>query len=123
MGNFGEERRKEHRLRSYLAGQAVFNGRASTVDCLLRNISDDGAKITFSDGVALPVEFEITIPRRGETKRSRVVWRTQKEAGLKFLPPPSATFLSLEAARQVRKLKEDRDALSRRVAELSEPTY
>lgn len=118
-----EERRKVHRLRSYLAGQAVFNGRASTVDCLLRNISDDGAKIAFSDGVALPVEFEITIPRRGETKRSRVVWRTQKEAGLQFLPPLSATFLSLEAARQVRKLKEERDALSRRVAQLSEPTY
>ena len=49
-----EERRRYQRLRTYLGARAVFNRRASTVDCLIRNLSEDGARIDFAEGVAIP---------------------------------------------------------------------
>ncbi len=116
-----EERRIGQRCRTYLGGQVVFNGRASTADCLLRNLSSEGAKLVFGDGAAIPVEFEITIRSRAETRRARLVWRNETQAGIQFLRSESETVVSLEAVRQIRKLEIEREALARRVAQLCEP--
>lgn len=115
-----EDRRKNQRGPTYLAAQIVFNGRASTTDCLVRNLSSQGAKIAFGDGVAIPGEFEITIHRRAETRRVRIVWRNETQAGIHFLHSASKTFVSLEAARRIHKLEADKEALTQRVAQLSE---
>lgn len=117
-----EDRRKSQRGQTYLGGQIVFNGRASTLDCLIRNFSSEGAKISFGDGVALPLEIEVTIHRRAETRRARIVWRNETQAGIQFIRSASENFVSLDAARQIRKLEAERDALTRRVAELSQPS-
>lgn len=121
MGDIVEERRKTQRGRTYLGGRIVFNARASTIDCLVRNISSEGAKISFAEGVAIPGEFEVTIHRKAETRRARIVWRNETQAGIVFLRSASEKFVSLEAARRIRKLEAEREALTQRVAQLSEP--
>lgn len=116
-----EERRKSRRGRTFLGAQIVFNNRRSSLDCLVRNLSGDGAKIAFADGVAIPSDFELTIHQTTETRRARSVWRNETEAGVLFLGAASEKFVSLEAARRIKKLETERDALSRRVAQLDEP--
>lgn len=116
------ERRKQHRWRSYLGGQAVFNARCSTFDCLVKNVSEKGVKLVFDSPASLPSEFELSIPRKGEVRQVRVIWRHELEAGVSFVERNPASIISIEIARNIRKLEAERDTLRRRVAQLSEST-
>lgn len=117
-----EERRKTFRGRTYLGGQVAFDNSRSAADCLVRNLSPEGAKIVFSAPTAIPNEFELTIPRKGDSRGVRVVWRDENEAGVVFLANDSGFVASIEAGRKIRRLEVERDALARRVAQLSGPT-
>jgi PilZ domain len=114
------DRRKVHRGRCYLGGQVVFNNRFSTMDCLVRNFSEAGAKIVFTNPATIPGEFDLSIRQRN-SRRAHIVWRSETEAGVAFLPSRSSSVVSIEAALKIRKLEAERDALVRRVAQLSEP--
>lgn len=114
------DRRKEHRGRTYLGGQAVFNNRWSTIDCLVRNMSESGARLEFPGSVFLPEEFELVIRQRGNSRRVRIAWREAKSLGISFLDPDFGPVVPIELARQIRKLKAERDMLAQRVRDLSE---
>jgi PilZ domain len=114
------DRRKIHRGRSYLGGQVVFNHRFSTMDCLVKNFSETGAKIVFTNPAAIPGEFDLVIWQKN-SRRARIVWRNETEAGVAFLPSQSSNVVSIEAALKMRKIEAERDALSRRVAQHIEP--
>jgi hypothetical protein len=116
-----EERRKSQRLRTYLGGTIAFNNRYSTLECLVRNLSPEGARLAFPHPVVLPLEFDLQIRNRGESRRGRLVWRDETQAGIILSAPDLGSVVSIEAARRLRKLEADRDQLARRVAELSEP--
>jgi hypothetical protein len=116
-----EERRKLHRGRTYLGGRIVFNNRCSTLDCLVRNLSQDGAKVVFSHAVAVPGEFDVAIHRKGESRRARVVWRDETHAGIRFLDSVCDNVVSIESALRFTQLHAQREALARRIAELTEP--
>jgi hypothetical protein len=56
------------------------------IDCLVRNMSRNGAKLVFKARCfCLPGEFELMLPQKGESRRARIVWRQQDEAGIAFL--------------------------------------
>jgi hypothetical protein len=78
------ERRVAPRQRSFLHGRIIFNNRRSSVDCLIRDISDRGAKLKFSEAVAIPEVIELFIPSKDETYKARVQWRSGDEAGVEF---------------------------------------
>jgi uncharacterized small protein (DUF1192 family) len=54
------------------------------MDCVIRDLSESGARIALSDAVALPEVIELDIPQRELRRRARVVWRRNDEAGLCF---------------------------------------
>jgi hypothetical protein len=114
------ERREYQRGRTYLGGRLAFNNQYCTIDCLVRNMSQNGAKLAFEGTVLLPGEFDLMLPQKGESRRARVVWRQQDEAGITFLQPAGQGVVSIEMARRVKKLEADRAALAARVAELTE---
>jgi hypothetical protein len=58
------ERRQDFRRRVYYGGRLAFNDRKSTLDCIVRNFSQVGAKIETNGGAILPDELDITIERR-----------------------------------------------------------
>lgn len=116
-----EDRRKTFRGRTYLGGQIAFNDRCSTADCLVRNLTPEGAKIVFSAPPTIPAEFDLAIPRKGDSRRSRIVWRGEMEAGVVFLPSDAVAVVPLGTARKIRRLEAEREDLARRVAQLSEP--
>ncbi|ABE62423.1 hypothetical protein Nham_1603 [Nitrobacter hamburgensis X14] len=116
-----KDQRRSNRRRTYLAGRIVFNGRASTMDCLVRNLSRNGAMLEFYGSVIPHHEVDLCILRRGESRRARLVWCEGVHAGVFIEQPDSASVSTIETARLIRKLKADRETLARRVAQLTEP--
>jgi hypothetical protein len=115
------ERRKIPRTRTYLGGLVVFNERFSSMERLVRNMSHHGARLVFGGPAEIPAEFDIMIRKRGESRRAQVVWRQETEAGVSFERPEERRVVSIEAARRIRALEVEREALQKRVAQLSEP--
>ena len=78
------ERRSSVRQKSFLRGCVYFNKRRNSLDCLIRDISSEGARIIFSDTVNVPDLIELYIPQKEQTVRARVQWRHGDEIGLAF---------------------------------------
>jgi PilZ domain-containing protein len=78
------ERRRSARQKSFLRGCVYFNKRRNAFDCLIRDISDAGARIIFSDTVSIPDIVDLYIPQKEQTVRAHVQWRHGDEIGLVF---------------------------------------
>jgi hypothetical protein len=78
------ERRRVTRQKSFLRGCVYFDRRRGALECLIRDISDYGARIIFSDNVTVPDAVELHIPQRQKTLRAVVQWRRGDEIGLSF---------------------------------------
>jgi hypothetical protein len=78
------ERRSSTRQKSFLQGRIYFNNRRSSIDCLIRDYSETGARLKFSESVAVPEAIELYIPNKEETHRARVQWRSGDEMGIAF---------------------------------------
>ena len=78
------ERRIATRTRSFLQGRIFFNSRRSSVDCLIRDYSETGAKLKFSESITVPEAIELYIPNREVIHRARVQWRAGDEMGVAF---------------------------------------
>lgn len=85
-----QNKRTNHRTRTFLKGKVVFNNGMSTVDCLVRNMSGTGAKVEVTGSVPLPDVFELQIPQKGETVRVHLRWRRGDEVGVEFGADPGS---------------------------------
>src|SRR4051812_14497247 len=82
MGEPMPERRSSTRQKSFLQGRIYYNNRRASVDCLVRDISDTGAKLVFSSAVTIPDVVEIYLSNKDEVRRARVQWRRGDEVGI-----------------------------------------
>ena len=113
-----DERRKGKRSRSLLGARIVFNNRASTFDCTVRNISETGARLVFGGPVSAPDEFDLVISQKERTYRCRIAWRNANEMGVTFLDAPAQAGAD-EAARKIKALEDETAALKRRIMQLT----
>lgn len=119
-----DESRTNGRMRAMLGAQIAFNNRNSTIDCIVRDISSTGARLSLSDTVALPEEFELFVPQRGKTYKARLRWRTREGAGVELLreganaPPARAPIV--ESGRRLAELESENAALHLKVLELTQ---
>jgi hypothetical protein len=79
-----DERRKSSRQKSFLHGCIYFNNRRSAIDCLVRDISQEGARLVFSQTATIPDLIELHIPQKDQTLRAHVHRRTPGEVGVTF---------------------------------------
>jgi hypothetical protein len=115
-----QDRRKTARMRTYFGGQIAFNQRSSVMDCLVRNVSPDGAKLIFTSTAAVPQEFDLAIRKDARTLRARVIWREADEAGVAFVRPEAASApIPIDIARRLRECESEKAALLRRIEQLS----
>lgn len=114
------ERRTSQRRRTYLGGVIAYNSRSCTIECLVRDLSPSGAMIAIPSTISLPGEFEIAIHKQGESRPARTIWLTETRAGIQFYEHPT-NVISLEAARRIRTLEEERRTLTRRIDEWTGP--
>jgi len=100
-----------------------FHKRRSAIDCLIRDISDQSARIIFSGAVNVPDIVDLYIPLKEETVGARVQWRRGDEVGLAFRdtetarpasPPPQFGDL----AQRVAELEAEVTALRRTLKQL-----
>ena len=111
------------RQRSFLQGRIYFNNGRSSVDCLIRDLSETGARLKFSDAITTPEVLELHIPNKQETHRAQVQWRRGDEIGVAFVrDEPTGAALSAAAAgdltQRVQQLENDVSTLRRLVNEL-----
>lgn len=91
------------RQRSFLRATINFNNACSTFDCLIRDISPEGARLDFSGAVSTPDVIDLHIPQKEQTLYARVMWRNGEEVGVKF-SNPSATDELTEADKLTRRV-------------------
>ena len=103
-----------------MGGSVAFNNRWSTMECLVRDMSPHGARLEFAEPAFLPDDLDLIIPLRSYSRRVRVVWRDRRSVGVTFVEQESATVIPIDTARQIRRLKDERDALARRVKQLTD---
>jgi PilZ domain-containing protein len=101
-----DERRTATRQRSFLRGRIYYNNRLNSVDCLIRDISPTGARLTFSGTVSIPDVVDLYIPQKEQTLRATVHWRNGDELGVTFAdanaaatPQPAANNLAERVTR------------------------
>ena len=111
-----DERRRSTRSRSLLGARIVFNNRASTLDCTVRNISEQGARLVLGAAVAVPDEFDLVISQKERTHRCRIAWRTANEIGVAFRDAPDDPS---DTAQKIKALEDEKAALKRRIVQLT----
>jgi uncharacterized small protein (DUF1192 family) len=79
------ERRNSRRTKSFLRGFVYVSRKRGALSCLIRDMSEKGARIIFSDTVTLPDVFDLYIPQRDHNIRARVQWRRNDEIGVAFV--------------------------------------
>ncbi len=82
-----DERRMRPRSRM-LRGAKLFFGKSSTVDCVVRNLTNVGAGIEIQNTIHLPNELEMTFDAGRSIRPCRIVWRTLTRVGLEFYEVP-----------------------------------
>jgi hypothetical protein len=111
--------RKWLRVKTFLRATVYFNNRKSSLDCIVRDISDGGARLALSEAALVPDTFEVHIPQKNRTHVGDVRWRRGEEMGLEFhsasrTEEPETPQLA-DLLRRVKRL-ESEVAMLRRVA-------
>ena len=116
-----EHRRRAPRQKSFLRGMVYFNNRRSSFDCLIRDITPEGARLVFSSSVSTPDVIELYIPQKEQTLTARVMWRHGEEIGLSFAHAAAAPDQPAETgdlAQRVARLEAEIATLKRVVKKL-----
>ena len=76
--------RSSERRRSIIGGRIRLPNKSSTFDCLIRDLSPTGARLTLDSAPLLPLEFELEIPKQKIVYQCELRWRSQDAVGVHF---------------------------------------
>ena len=119
------ERRQASRQKSFLRGLVYLGNSPSAVNCLVRDMSETGARLTFSAPIAAIDTLELHIPVKGQTLRGKVKWREADEIGIAFISDAGAESPSAsgdELAVRVERLEGEIAALKQMIKRLQKTT-
>jgi hypothetical protein len=77
------DRRKQERQASDEPAQIVFDEPNSTMECTIRDLSDNGACVEKSNTRLIPSQFKLLLSS-GAIRACRVAWRTRNKIGVLF---------------------------------------
>jgi hypothetical protein len=117
------EHRREVRQKTFLKGRIIFNKGASSMDCLVRDLSASGARLALTETTTLPEGFDLYIPQKEKTYRASLCWRRADGIGVTFadeaIPaPPDDAASMLALVRRISELEAENAALRRLLASL-----
>lgn len=67
-----------------IEAQIVFDQGRQRITCIIRNLSDGGAKLEVPKVIGVPATFDLIAPGH-RPHPCRVAWRSLKELGVQFL--------------------------------------
>ena len=79
-----EDLRRSVRVRTFLAGRVVFHEGAYSYDCIVRDMSEGGARIEIPEARMMPRRFYFLTSKEELAYDCELVWRTRMMAGIKF---------------------------------------
>ena len=112
------DRRESTRDKVMYGGVAEIGESGATRECIVRNISDRGATIEFSNVVSLPKEqMSLRIARKGRSFLAKVIWWRDNFVGVAFRAESPAEPVS-DLEERLRKSEIKKRQLQRRIQEL-----
>jgi hypothetical protein len=78
------ERRHNLRARMLRAGKIVFNNKSSVIDCMVRNLSRNGACLLVPNVIGVPSTFELLIEGEDASRPCKMIWNNQHRIGIEF---------------------------------------
>ena len=79
-----EERRLVQRTRVLKGAIIVLNHRSSTIDCVVRNLTNRGACLHVTSTVGIPATFQLTLDGGRSCRDCRVRWSHADRLGVAF---------------------------------------
>jgi PilZ domain len=77
------ERRRHERQAAEEPARIVFDEPESTMECTIRDLSDDGACVEVANTRLIPSRFKLVLSS-GAIQSCRVAWRTRNKIGVVF---------------------------------------
>src|SRR4051794_16712340 len=74
----------ETRGKTFLAGKVIFNFGQSSIDCIVRRISEGGATVELESVLDIPDSFQLSIPSEEKVLACRLKWRSDRQIGATF---------------------------------------
>jgi PilZ domain len=84
------DRRRHLRTEVRRSARLVYGPHGYSVDCIVRDLSDGGARLELASEPMLPREILLVDPTGGTTP-ARIVWRSGRDIGLQFVSPSRAS--------------------------------
>ncbi len=82
-----EERRHTRRQRVLKGALVVFGDFERVVDCSIRDLSPEGARLTVPTTAGIPDTFHLLIPAEHKIAPARAAWRNNRELGIALTGP------------------------------------
>jgi hypothetical protein len=114
------DRRQDVRNRVIFGGVAGINESGSTMDCVVRNISEHGACVEVDSAAKLPDEMSLSIPRRGRSFLAQVIWRQANRVGLVFRNMTASGASASDLDERLRRSERKKRQLEHRIKQLLE---
>jgi|SRR5579872_4103881 len=112
-----QDRRRSVRDKVLFGGVAEVNDRGSTMNCVVRNFSEDGALVEVEPNAKLPEQMNLTIARKGRSYLAQMIWRQANRVGIAFRTMiTDAPDSDLDA--RLRRSEKKKRQLQRRIKEL-----
>jgi PilZ domain len=84
-----DDQRGKPRKPARIKAWADPGGAAAPVDCVIVDISEDGARVASVSGDPIPDAFSLQLDQKTEVAEAAVMWRAQNAVGVKFVKPLS----------------------------------
>lgn len=81
----GADRRLEHRRRILKGAILRFNNGFGNLECVIRNLTSNGARISMGQTNGIPSRLQLQISGERTPIEALVRWRTPRDIGLSFL--------------------------------------
>jgi hypothetical protein len=115
------DRRQRARDRVIYGGVAEVGERGASRDCVVRNISENGAQLEFSNDVSLPKDtILLTIARKGRSFLAKIIWWRDNFVGVAFSSETPYELPGSDLAERLRQSELKKRQLQRRIKELLE---
>ena len=117
-------RRTATRQKALLQGRIYFNNRRMSVDCMIRDLSGEGARLKIAGAVSVPDAAELYLPARDEYRRIKIPWRHGDEVGVAFVldnvasPALAPNVSGADLATRVGRLESEVALLQRTIREM-----
>ena len=113
------DRRQTTRDKVMYGGVAEIGEHGATRDCVVRNISEQGARLEFGNVIKLPKQqISLTIARKGRSFLARIIWWRDNFIGVAFSSDTSSEFPVSDLEERLRKSEQKKRQLQRRIKEL-----